>query len=427
MIKEILIEQNPHWANKQKTFITRDTLDKLISYLPLKQIITVTGIRRCGKSSLVKDAINYLIKNQTNPQNILFVNLEHPYFIEFRHNANYLEVIYDTYMKLFNPKGRIYVIFDEIQYFNNWQVYIKSKYESSDIKFIITGSNSSMLSNELNTLLSGRSLNIHLSTFSFTEFLDFKNIKYDTQIDIVSNKIEIYRAKEEYLKWGGFYEVMEVEDESIKKDILTSYAKNIIYQDIVPRYNIRHSEVIERLFFYLLSIVSSQLNYSSLSNIFEVSDKSIKEYIRYFEDVFLLKRIDRFHNKQKERIKSSKKVYTLDNGFNQIAIKNSKNLGVLLENWVFNILSLQHENITYLKDVKEIDFYTTNHLYQVSYDISDDKTRQRELNAFKYFNKDGKKDNTLITFDTNEKNDSVNIVSVERFIFDNNGVKNESK
>jgi len=179
-----------------------------------------------------------------------------------------------------------------------------------------------MLSNELNTLLSGRSLNIHLDTFSFTEFLDFKNIAYRNELDRISNKIAIYRAKEEYLIWGGFYEVMEVDDENIKKDILLSYAKNIIYQDIVPRYNIRNSEAVERLFFYLLTTVTGQLNYTTLSDTFDVSDKTIKEYINYFEDVFLLKRIDKFHNKPKERIKSSKKIYALDNGFIQIAPKN---------------------------------------------------------------------------------------------------------
>lgn len=189
------------------------------------------------------------MENGTDVKNILFVNLEHPYFLEFRHDPNYLENIYDAYLKLFNPQGKIYVFFDEIQYFDQWQVYIKSKYESSDIKYIIAGSNSSMLSNELNTLLSGRSLNIHLDTFSFSEFLDFKGISYKTEYERIAHKIELYKAKEEYLVWGGFYEVMEVDDESIKKDILLSYVKNIIYQDIVPRYNIRNSEVGKDCFF----------------------------------------------------------------------------------------------------------------------------------------------------------------------------------
>jgi len=417
-MKHILIEQNIHWNNQQYSSVKRDKLDKLISYLPLKQIITITGIRRCGKSTLAKQAINHLLNNGIEPQNIFFINLENPYFLEYKHDAKFLNTIYEEYLKLMNPKGKIYCVFDEIQYFDNWQVYIKSKYESSDIKYIITGSNSSMLSNDLNTLLSGRSLNIHLDTFSFSEFLDYKNIKYDSEFKQLSNRIDISRAKDEYIKWGGFFEVFEVEDESLKKEILISYAKNILYQDIVPRFNIRNSEIVERLFFYMLTTATGILNYTSLSKIFDISDKSIKEYINYFEDVFLLKRVDKYHNKQKEKIKSFKKVYILDNGFLQIAPTNSKNLGASLENMVFTIFNQRDKEITYMKDKYEIDFCIDNkYLYQVSYDISDEKTKARELNAFKHLDPNHTRENILITYDTDEDNDTVSILSLENFIF----------
>ena len=414
-MKNILIKQNLHWKNEQNKYIKREKLNKLISYLPLKQIITITGIRRCGKSSLAKQAINYLIENDTHPQNILFVNLEEPFFLEYRNNPQYLENIYEEYLSLFNPSGKIYVIFDEIQYFDNWQVYIKSKYESSDIKYIITGSNSSMLSNELNTMLSGRSLNIHLDTFSFKEFLDYKKIDYSSEFNIISNKIDIKIAKEHYLKWGGFFEVFEIDDDIIKSDILISYAKNIIYQDIIPRYNIRNSEIVERLFFYLLSNTTGILNYTTLSRVFNISDKTIKEYINYFEDVFLLKRIDKFHNKQKETIRSSKKIYALDNGFLQIAPKNSDNLGVSLENLVFNTLYQQDNTVTYLKEIYEVDFYSNNILYQVAYNIDDDKTKKRELNSFKYYKK---QDDIckLITYDKNDTIDNISVISLDKFL-----------
>ena len=256
-----------------------------------------------------------------------------------------------------------------------------------------------MLSNELNTLLSGRSLNIHFDTFSFCEFLTFKNIAHSTELERITYKIEIYKAKEEYLKWGGFYEVMEVKDESIKKELLISYIKNILYQDIMPRYNIRNTEVVERLLFYLLSNVTTQLNYTTLSDMFGVSDKTIKEYINYFEDVFLLKRIDRFHHKTKERIKSSKKVYTLDNGLMYVAPRHSKNLGNALENWVFIYLNMTNETLYYLRDGKEIDFYIQDTLYQVSYTIKDEKTLKREISAFKHF-EDKATQKCLITFDS---------------------------
>jgi predicted AAA+ superfamily ATPase len=157
------------------------------------------------------------------------------------------------------------------------------------------------------------------------------------------------------------------------------------------------------------------LNYTTLSKTFEISDKTIKEYINYFEDVFLFKRIDRYHTKQKEQIKSIKKLYVLDNGFLQIAPKFSNNLGTMLENSVFNILK-SNGDLTYLKDKKEIDFYTNNTLYQVSYDISDNKTLKRELSAFNHFDfKDAKK--LLITYDTDDKIDDVEIVSFEKFVF----------
>jgi hypothetical protein len=418
-MKNTLIEQNPHWNNKLYKSVKREAISKLISYLPLKQIITITGIRRCGKSTLAKQAINYLIESGVEAKNILFINLENPLFLEYKNDANYLHVIYEEYLKLMNPQGKVYCIFDEIQYFDNWQVYIKSRYELSDIKYILTGSNSSMLSNELSTLLSGRSLNIHLDTFSFTEFLDYKNIEYKDELSQITNKIQIARAKEEYIKWGGFYEVFEVEDESIKKELLINYVRNIIYQDIVPRYSIRNSQVLERLFFYLLSNATSLINYTTLSNTFEISDKSIREYINYFEETFMLKRIDKFHNKPKERIKSFKKIYALDNGFLQIAPKLSDNLGKNLENIVFIALNQKNEEVYYLREVQEIDFLSQSRLYQVSYDISEAKTRQRELGSFEYFNKDNKYTNFLITYDKNEELENVKVLSFEKFMFEN--------
>ena len=415
-MKELLISQNSHWIGTKLDFIKRDKLSTLLEYLPLKQIITISGIRRCGKSSLAKQAINHLIESGVNPYNIFFINLEQPYFLEYKSDANYLNTIYEEYLKLANPQGKIYVIFDEIQFFSNWQVFIKSKYESSDIKFIITGSNSSMLSNDLNTLLSGRSLNIHLDTFSFSEFLDFKEINHSNEIEKINNKIAIKRAVEEYMNWGGFYEVFSIENENLKKEILLSYAKNIIYQDIIPRYNIRNSEVVERLFFYLLSNSCTILNYTSLAKIFEISDKTIKEYINYFEDVFLLKRLDKFHNKEKEQIKSQKKIYTLDNGLLQLSTKFSQNFGQKLENLVFNVLNQNNENLTYLRDNYEIDFYTNKTLYQVSYKMDDEKTLNREINSFKYFNEDKTKESKIITLNESKNIDNIEVISIDEFI-----------
>lgn len=415
-MKNILIEQNPHWTGGKSKFVQRDKLKKLIAYLPLRQIITITGIRRCGKSTLAKLAVNHLIDTGIDPKNILYVNLEQPSFLEVRHDPSYLQTIYDTYLQMADPQGKTYVIFDEIQFFKNWQVFIKSQYEVSDIKFIVTGSNSSMLSNELNTILSGRSLNIHLDTFSFSEYLKFKDIAYASEIDIASNRIAIARARDEYLQWGGFYEVFTVDDPIIKKEILTSYAKNILYQDIIPRYGLRNAEAIERLFFYLLSNVTGVLNYTALANTFGISKKTVEEYIRYFEDVFLLQRIDKFHNKPKEQIKSSKKIYALDNGLLQIAPKHSEDLGKSLENAVFIKLNQECERLSYLKETYEVDFYTGEALYQVAYDISVEKTRNRELRSFGYFPQSKHKPCRLVTLEESQVEEGVEVMTTNEFL-----------
>lgn len=422
-MKELLVEQNPHWANAPKNYAYRQSFSKLIGYLPLKQVITITGIRRCGKSTLAKMAIKHLIDEGMNPANILFVNLEQPLFLEYRHNPSYLQKVLDAYLTLCNPSGRIVVIFDEIQFFENWQVFIKSKYETADIKFIITGSNSSMLSSDINTLLTGRTLTIHLNTFSFSEFLHFKGIGHATELERIANRIQITIAKQAYLQWGGFFEVMEVDDPVIKKDLLNNYAKNIIYRDIVPRFKIRQAEVVERLFYYLLAQTGNILNYTTLAQTFEMSDKSIKEYIGYFEDVFLFKRIDNFHNKPKERIKSAKKLYTLDNGFLQVAPKQSPGLGQSLENWVFCYLYERDPTLCYYKVQVEVDFYSKKTLYQVAYEIDNEKTRLRELNAFKHL-RNHQEHCKLITFDGDAVDglENIELQSIEGLLLENDQV-----
>ncbi len=386
----------------------------MISYLPLRQIIAVTGIRRCGKSTLVKQAIDYLIKSGVDAKNILFVNLEHPAFVEKRESPLLLEEIYEAYLKLMNPSGKVYCVFDEIQYVKEWQVAIKNRYEQGEIKFIVTGSNSSMLSDEMITLLSGRSLVIELDPFSFGEYMDYLEIPHATELEKLTHRIPIARAKERYLKWGGFYEVFHIEDELIRQELLASYARNIIYQDIVPRYKIRHAETVEKLFFHLLGMVGGILNYATLAKTFDLSDKTVREYIAYFEDAFFFHRIDRFHTKPKERIRSTKKLYVCDNGFLQIAPRHSENLGMALENGVFNLLRDRCGEVVYLKENYEIDFKCEETLYQVAWRIDDPLTRKREMLAFRRLDPQRRFKHRIITFDHDETIEDIEVIDYEK-------------
>lgn len=144
MSREVIIDQNPQWEGiLAEPGISRDAMGTLKEYLEIRQIVSIVGVRRCGKSTLLRQTINYLVrKKEVLPENILFLNLENPYFTPYRKDIRNLEKIYADYLKLADPKGKIYLLLDELQYFSDWQIFVKSKYESEDIKFIITGSNS---------------------------------------------------------------------------------------------------------------------------------------------------------------------------------------------------------------------------------------------------------------------------------------------
>ncbi|QQZ30530.1 ATP-binding protein [Thiothrix subterranea] len=324
-------------------------------------------------------------------------NLEQPWFIEHRHHTAYLNTLYDTYLQLTNPQGKVYVFLGEVQFFTNWQVFVKSKYANTHIKFILTGSNSSLLSNDLNTLLSGRSLNIHLDTFSFHEYLNYLGIDHADALSLSKYRIDINRAFDAYLQWGGFYEVFTAPTPAIRQALLLSYAQNILYQDIVPRHQIRNATTLEHLFYYLMTNATREVNYTTLSQTFGISDKTIRDYLGYFEETFLLKRIDRFHYKPKERIKSQKKLYALDNGFLQTATKPSRNLGQALENLVCITLNQRTRHVSYLRDTYEVDFFDGETLYQVCYTLEEDKTRQRETRALEHFGAQMQKPGVILT------------------------------
>ncbi|MFW6308331.1 MAG: ATP-binding protein [Campylobacterales bacterium] len=188
MIESILLEDNQHWTNHSvyDKYIPRAIVPQAMQYLNTKEIVAIIGARRVGKSTLAKLLIKNLIQEQNvDSKQIFFINLEKPEFIPFKNNPSYLQVIFDEYLKLANPnrEQKIYFFIDEIQIFENWELFIKSKYEALNVKFIITGSNSSLLTSNYATALTGRVLRLQLDSFSFQEFLEFKNIPYKTALE----------------------------------------------------------------------------------------------------------------------------------------------------------------------------------------------------------------------------------------------------
>jgi len=418
----ILLEDNPHWdiLDAYRAYIPRQKLSLALVFMNAKEVIAILGARRVGKSSLARLIIHSLLST-TNPKNIFFINLEKPSFIPYKNDATYLDTIFENYLKIAQPDmgQRIYLFLDEVQIFSNWEVFVKSRYENSNIKFIVTGSNSSLLSSSYATMLTGRVLKLTLDSFNFSEFLTYKTIPHATRMELARNKIAIKRSVDEYLKWGGYYSVFSNENETLKKEYLKNIAEDIILKDIVPRYSIKNSAAIRDLFYYIVSNATSTINYASLGKKLSMDPKTVKEYVDYFEDNFLIRRISRHHTKLTAVINSPKKVYLSDNGFLNLGISPDRNQGAMLENAACN--HWREKEITYLLENKECDFYANGKLYQISYTIINEKTRKREVDALKFFMEElNLNEGYLITYDTHEAltlgDKTIHIECIEEFL-----------
>lgn len=222
MFENIITDQNPHWdGTLYKEGVLRDALGKIQGGLALPHIISIVGVRRCGKSTLIRQIINHLMRDKKeDPKNILFLNLEHPGFSRYKNDVSYLDRVYEDYLKLATPRGRVYCFLDEVHFFNEWQVFVKSHYERNKVKFVITGSNSRLLSSEFITLLSGRTIPVEIYPFSFSEFMRAKGGHYPDKLSLLKHRHKIRGFMDEFIHHGGFPEIAFIPEKETKKEIL---------------------------------------------------------------------------------------------------------------------------------------------------------------------------------------------------------------
>lgn len=359
MFEKFIIEQNMHWEGDFANMsLPRLAMTELVKYINIRQIVALIGVRRCGKSTIAKQLIIFLIKEKkVNPKNILFLNLESTLLNQFKNDPDNLRKIYDEYFTLIEPKGKVYIFLDEVQFFSDWQVFVKSLYEKGGIKFFITGSNSQLLSAEMATLLSGRSVAKNIYPFSFREMMAARKIEAIGKIKSIKNEGKMKKVLGEYLRYGGFPEIVLENRKEVKKEILSNYYKNILYQDIVPRFDVKNTREIENLLLYLFSNIGQKYSYNSLSNFLKMSDKTVKEYIGFFEKSFLLFELSNYQYSLKKRENYPKKVYAIDNGFiDAVSFSFSENYGRFFENMVFLALLEDGNEIYYHQGKHECDF-----------------------------------------------------------------------
>ncbi|MBP8980649.1 MAG: ATP-binding protein [Syntrophobacterales bacterium] len=414
MFESAIIAQNSHWQETgAEVGIPRDVLDKVKNYLDIPHIIFVVGVRRAGKSTLMQQVIQLLIREKgVAPRNIFFFNLETPVLSRFRNDIRILDRLFEDYLKLTAPEGLIYMLLDEVQFFPEWQVFVKSRYEQQGIKFVVTGSNSRLLSSEFMTLLSGRTLPVEIFPFSFSEYIRAKGLAISDHLAAVRAETRLRGLMDVYLREGGFPETAFIASPALKNEILVMYARTILYQDIAPRFSIKKPADLDDLFFYLLANTANLFSYNRLGNLLGLHDKTVKEYISFFSDARLLFAVNAFSYSPRQQIRSPKKIYAVDTGLPGAAgFSFAENTGRLLENLVFLSLKRRGEDIFYYRSAggAEVDFLCWDGqkitaLIQVSWDMTADATRTREIKALRRaMEETGLREGLIVTHEEEEE------------------------
>ena len=355
-------------------------LDKMAKLRDTEDIKVITGVRRCGKTVLLKQIIDELKNSGIASENIIYINFESSKYKNIKNDADLDEFVFS---KTKNLNGKVYLLFDEIQKVKNWEVSLNSYRVDLDCDIYITGSNSQLLSGELATLISGRYISINMLPFSFKELIQYYN---EINVDIDDNQLF-----EHYLSYGGFPGVLNYENEEKEKYLHDLYS-TIVLNDILRKNKIKDIDLLERLMEFMISNIGQIFSANSISKYIKnerrkTSPHTIINYMDYARNAFIFYQIKREDIKQKRKLLIADKYYLVDPGFYFIFNNSTqRNWGQLLENIVFLELIRQGYSITIgkIQDL-EVDFVCkkANQIkyIQVSQSILDENTRQREFKS----------------------------------------------
>jgi len=374
----------------------------------------IVGIRRSGKTFLMFGAISSFIR-RIGKEATIYVNFENRKLIPLKKEYfnDIIEFIYEE--KLFETHKKIYLFLDEIQRIDGWERFVRSIYDEykGKLKVFVSGSSAHLLSKDYGKLLTGRHLTTKVFPLSFREFLKFKGYKGN-------NKFQVKIFLNEYLKYGGFPEVVLLEEKEL---ILGQLFSDILSKDVVSRAEIRKEQILEEFAYYLSSNISNRLSFNKMSNYFKsrgikISVQTLENYFYFLKEAFLFFDNLIFSYKVKDQLQYNRKIYCIDNGIaNLIGFKFSKDLGRLYENVVAIELlrrSSLTTNVFYWHDQQqnEVDFVIkeglkVKQLIQVCYDIEDYDTKKREIKALLKASKELKCKNLLIITEDKEAEEKI--------------------
>jgi len=382
-------------AEQVKTLANKSLINRQVD-IPssIKKILIISGIRRCGKSTLIR-------KRFLNENNAYYVNFEDPRLINFELSD------FTRLEELYFENNKKYLLLDEIQNINNWEIYVRSAHEKG-IPIIITGPNASLLSKELGTKLTGRYKQLELFPFNFSEFLDF------------TDKERSFESFKNFFELGGFPEFIEEPDTDYHRTLL----RDIVTRDIAVRRKLQNENQILRLAVHLLSNIGKKFSFNKLSNLLEIkSVRTVIDYCDYLNESYLLDFVPMYSTSIKKQIANPKKVYAIDAAFAQSnSLSFSKDLGHRLENMVYNKLRYQNKEIFYYRTPKlECDFLvktneSISQAIQVCWEVNNDNIK-REINGLKAALEETNIDiGIIITYNQEDNIDGIQLIPVWKWL-----------
>lgn len=362
--------------------VIRERYLKLIRPFYDQELIKVLiGIRRSGKSVILKQIIDELKENNVDDNHIIYINFEDYDYEEYTDPKKLNNYVKE---RIIDDK-KYYIFFDEIQNVDKWEKVVNSLRATKNTSIFITGSNSDLLSSDLATHIAGRYVSFKITPFTFYEVCKLLNITDNRDIEDAFN---------DYIKWGGMPQRFMQKDDISRKTYLNDIYDSIIIKDIVKRFNIKDIDLLNRIVTYILTTPSQVFSPDSLKKYMQsdsrnVSLETLYNYLDYITRANLISKAERYDVRGKRILTGKYKYYLTDLGFTNILSEGKKEqIGTYLENIVYNELIARgySVNIGTLEN-GEIDFIATRFnekIYiQVTYILSDETVIDREFNAYK--------------------------------------------
>lgn len=387
-------------------------MNKLLAYKNTEFIKVITGIRRCGKSSLLKLFMEKLLEDNPNT-NVIYMNFES---FKFDNIVNYRDM-YNEISKKIRPTERNYILLDELQRIEEWERTVNALKVDFDTDIYITGSNAYLLSSELSTYLSGRYVEIKVLPLSFKEYLEFTN-KEDTKT--------IEEKFIEYIKFGGMPGIITLKDEeNLYENAVKGIYNTVFMKDVIERNKVVDATLLEKILKFLMSNIGSLISAKKIADFLtsqgtKITHNTVLNYIQMLENAYIIYRVPRYDIKGKEVLKTLEKYYIVDTGIRNIILGfRDADFGHLIENIVyFELIRRGYEVTIGKKDMLEVDFIATNanekKYYQVTYTMLDQNVKKREIEVLNSINDNYEK--TVITMDKLYSNTSIEGIKIKYLI-----------